>query len=502
MSVRENLSLLVLHELAKAGFLRRGREQQEVRRQVDAFDVRASSPEVMVETLSGGNQQKVLLARSLAAEPTVLLADEPTRGVDVGARMEIYQLLRAAAGSRAVLVASTDTIELQGLCDRVLVFERGHVVKVLAGDDVTEANITTAALTSDVHAVADIAGAGAPGAERPPGPVAAAGAARAPRRAARLLRGDLAPSVILGLLVIALGAATGARAPHFLGAQNLSATFLLVAILALVSSGQLVALLGASLDLSVGPLMGLTVVILSFFDQQGSGYGGLALGGLLAVRAGVLVGTTNNFLIRTVRIGPVISTLVTFIALEGANLLLRPQPGGEIDSRVTAGISTSFGAFPVAFLVVVLLVVGAEVALRRSHPGRELRAVGSDPVRAFRMGARVRPTALAAQVTCSLCAVGAGVLLASQVGIGDPNLGGSDYTLFSLTAAVLGGASIFGGRGSFVGTLVGALLLQEITAATSFLNWAQAWQEWLPGVLILVGGGMSRGCVQGASAGP
>jgi ribose transport system ATP-binding protein len=485
MSVRENLSLLVLRQLARSGFLRRGREQQEVRRQVDAFDVRASSPEVMVETLSGGNQQKVLLARSLAAEPTVLLADEPTRGVDVGARMEIYQLLRAAAASRAVLVASTDTIELQGLCDRVLVFERGHIVKVLAGDDVTEANITTAALTSDVHAVADAAGSRTPELQAAPAP------ARGTRRVVRTLRGDLAPSVILGLLVVALGGATGAHAPHFLGAQNLSATFLLVAILALVSGGQLVALLGASLDLSVGPLMGLTVVVLSFFDQHGSGYGGLALGGLLAVGVGVLVGAINDFLIRTVRIGPVISTLVTFIALEGVNLLLRPQPGGEIDARVTAGISTSFGAFPVAFVVVVALVIGAEVALRWSHPGRELRAVGSDAVRAFRMGARVGPTALAAQVICSLCAVGAGILLASQVGIGDPSLGGADYTLLSLTAAVLGGASIFGGRGSFVGMLVGALLLQEITAATSFLNWAQAWQEWLPGALILLGGGMS-----------
>ncbi len=84
-------------------------------------------------------------------------------------------------------------------------------------------------------------------------------------------------------------------------------------------------------------------------------------------------------------------------------------------------------------------------------------------------------------------------------------LADSDYTLLSLTAAVLGGASIFGGRGSFVGTLLGALLLQEITAATSFLNWAEAWQELLPGILILAGAGMysrlrSRGTRQAISA--
>ena len=466
----------MLRELAKGGFLQRAKEQQLVRRQIEDFDVRTSSPEAMVETLSGGNQQKVLLARSLAAEPAVLLADEPTRGVDVGPRIEIYQLLRVAAkAGRVVVVASADTMELQGLCDKVLVFERGHIVKVLAGIDVTEANITAAALTSEVHAAPGLA----PG--RAFGRVG---------RVGRILRGDFAPGGILAVLVIALGAATGPRAPHFLGALNLSATFLLAAVLAMVSSGQLVALLGASIDLSVGPLMGLTVVILSFFDQQGSGYGGLVLGGLVALGAGVLVGTTNTFLSRTMRIGPVISTLVTFIALEGVNLLLRPQPGGEIDSGITAAISKSFGAFPIAFLVVVVLAIAAEGALRRSHPGRELRAVGSDSQRAFRMGARVGVTALTAQVVCSLCAVGAGILLASQVGIGDPSLGGADYTLLSLTAAVLGGASIFGGRGSFVGTFLGALLLQEITAATSFLNWAEAWQELLPGILILVGAGM------------
>jgi len=487
MSVRENLSLLILRELARAGFLQRGREQQKVRQQIEDFDVRASSSEVLVETLSGGNQQKVLLARSLVAEPTVLLADEPTRGVDVGARIEIYQLLRAAAEKRAVIVASSDTLELQGLCDKILVFERGHVVKVLTGNEVTEANITAAALTSEVHSLSHTT------------------SKRSSGRVSRTLRGDFAPGGILAVLVIALGAATGARAPHFLGALNLSATFLLVAVLALVSGGQLVALLGASIDLSVGPLMGLTVVILSFFDQQGSGYGGLVIGGLIAVGVGVLVGAVNTFLIRSMRIGPVISTLVTFTALEGVNLLLRPQPGGEIDSGITAGISTSFGAFPVAFIVVVVLAVVAEVALRRSHPGRELRAVGSDSLRAFRIGARVGATALSAQVICSLCAVGAGVLLASQVGIGDPNLGGADYTLLSLTAAVLGGASIFGGRGSFVGTFLGALLLEEITAATTFLNWAESWQELLPGILIIVGAGMysrlrSRGAKKSMSA--
>jgi ribose transport system ATP-binding protein len=80
-------------------------------------------------------------------------------------------------------------------------------------------------------------------------------------------------------------------------------------------------------------------------------------------------------------------------------------------------------------------------------------------------------------------------MLASQVGIGDPRIGVS-YTLTSITAVVLGGASIFGGRGSFIGALLGALLIQEIITSTTFLQIGIAWQYYLPGLLILVGAGV------------
>jgi len=82
-----------------------------------------------------------------------------------------------------------------------------------------------------------------------------------------------------------------------------------------------------------------------------------------------------------------------------------------------------------------------------------------------------------------------GLLLSAQVGIGDPAVG-VNYSLQSISAVVLGGASIFGGRGSFLGALAGAVLIQEITSATGFLGLGTAWQYWLPGLLILVAAGM------------
>jgi ribose transport system ATP-binding protein len=467
LSVRENVGLLALPRAARAGFVRRRAETAIVDPAVERFNVRTPSIEAPVSTLSGGNQQKVLVARSMAAEPAVLLADEPTRGVDVGARVEIYSILREAADSgRAVLINSSDAIELEGMCDRVLVFSRGEVVRELTGADVTEANITGAAIT---------AGTLREGAE----PVT--------RRLAALrtaASGDYAPSVILAVLILALGAFTALQNPAFVGERSLISMLLLAAALIFVSIGQQVVVLVAGLDLSVGPLIGIVVIVLSSFVGEGAGTGQVALGVFIAVLTGVGIGLVNGLLTRRARLAPVLATLATSIVLTGIALWLRPTQSGRIEPGFIDAVKATVGPIPLAFVVAVTIAVVGEWVLRRTHVGIELRAVGSNELRAHRLGARITPVHLGAYVLCSLGAVLAGVMLAAQVGIGQAGLGAAS-TLSSITAVVLGGASIYGGRGSFIGAFAGALLLQEIITSTSFLSFGRAWQFWLPGVLIL-----------------
>ena len=127
--------------------------------------------------------------------------------------------------------------------------------------------------------------------------------------------------------------------------------------------------------------------------------------------------------------------------------------------------------------------------LRWTRYGLELRAVGSDETRAHRLGARVTLTQVTAYVLCSLFAAAGGMMLAAQVAVGEAGVG-VNYTLTSITAVVLGGASIFGGRGSFIGALCGAVLIQEIVTSTTFLQIGTEWQYYLPGILILVGAGI------------
>jgi len=297
-----------------------------------------------------------------------------------------------------------------------------------------------------------------------------------------------------------VGAYTSLDNGLFLTRFNVVALLLFASALAFVSFGQLIVLLTGGIDLSVGPLAGLVVVVFSFFAAQGQSDGRLVLGVGAIVGVALVVGMTNGLLVRAFRLAPVLATLAVFFVLQGVSLLLRPQAAGFYRTDVTLLITATWGWVPVAFVLACGLALVAELLLRFTRAGLQLRAVGSDETRAHRLGARVTATHIAAYLLCSLFAAAGGVMLGSQVAVGDPHAGVS-YTLTGITAVVLGGASIFGGRGSFVGALFGALLIQEIINATAFLQIGIEWQYYLPGLLILLGAGIySRARRAGALA--
>jgi ribose transport system ATP-binding protein len=161
MSVRENINVMVCPLDAGAGGVMNGRRAlARARDAIKQLSIRVASPRVNVGSLSGGNQQKVLLARLLELKPKVLILDEPTRGVDIGAKSEIYRLIDELARSGvAVLVISSELAEVVGVCDRVIVMREGHLVGEVGGDTgvaITQENIValaTGAATGTVPTV-------------------------------------------------------------------------------------------------------------------------------------------------------------------------------------------------------------------------------------------------------------------------------------------------------------------------------------------------------------
>ena len=146
LSVRSNTTIQVLRSLGSMGFLRRGRERRTVDEMGRRLRIRMASIEQPVQSLSGGNQQKVSLTRPfLRGNVKVILAEEPTQGVDVGARFDIYEALRAKADEGvALIVKSSDPLELAGLCDRVVVMSRGRIVDAIRGEELGERRIVEA----------------------------------------------------------------------------------------------------------------------------------------------------------------------------------------------------------------------------------------------------------------------------------------------------------------------------------------------------------------------
>jgi len=141
-SVGENTTIPTLGRYFRGGVLRHRRETADVRRLIDAFDVRPPEADRQISTLSGGNQQKALLGKWFATDPKALLLHEPTQGVDVGARRQIFAQIRdVAAGGMSFVMASTEYEDLAHLCDRVLVFRNGRVVAELHGTELTQERI-------------------------------------------------------------------------------------------------------------------------------------------------------------------------------------------------------------------------------------------------------------------------------------------------------------------------------------------------------------------------
>ncbi|MEJ1160121.1 sugar ABC transporter ATP-binding protein [Prosthecomicrobium sp. N25] len=147
MSVRENLTVAALGSVSRYGIIDGAAEDAAIARLIDLLKIKTGGADLPVGSLSGGNQQKVVIAKWLMTRPRIILLNDPTRGIDVGTKQEIYGLLRRLADDGAgILFYSTDYDELIGCCDRVAVFYDGRIVRTLAGPEITERALVASAL--------------------------------------------------------------------------------------------------------------------------------------------------------------------------------------------------------------------------------------------------------------------------------------------------------------------------------------------------------------------
>ncbi|MDP9137442.1 MAG: sugar ABC transporter ATP-binding protein [Pseudomonadota bacterium] len=159
MSVRDNLAFAALDRLSRGGIIDRDAETRAVSEMIALLGVRTAGTDIPVSSLSGGNQQKVVIAKWLMIAPRIVLLNDPTRGIDVGTKQEMYQLLRKLAdGGATIVFYSTDYDELIGCCDRVIVLYDGAVKRRLAGEEINERELIASSLS--LQATSSQAGTG------------------------------------------------------------------------------------------------------------------------------------------------------------------------------------------------------------------------------------------------------------------------------------------------------------------------------------------------------
>lgn len=471
LTIRENIAVGALERLSTLGLMSRGKERGVVASRIKALRVAAPGMETQIDSLSGGNQQKVVFGRALERQPKVLLADEPTQGVDIGARAEIYSLIRGALSEgAAAVVVSSNQAELEGLCDRVLVFSRGQIVRELVGEQVTERAIVETALTVSTTRINTVR------------------SSRGSDSLRRFLRGDFAPPAITFAAVLALFVFAGLQNASLFSGFAVGSILTTFAALAFASLAQQVVTLVGGIDLSIGPLMGFLCVVASFFLLPGVSPG-TQISGWALMLAIALVVAAMNFVPMLLGIPPLLTTLVTFTALQGLSLLFRPVPGGQFDLKILDLLAVRVGPIPIAAIVAVALGIVLDLLLRRTSWGVALRGVGSSAAHARSVGLRVSLLQFTAYLLAGFLTFLAALMLMNQIGAGDATAGIS-FTLFSITAVVVGGTSINGGRGKFIGALVGALLIVVINSAVIFLNLDTAWQTYMVGILTLAAAGV------------
>jgi len=456
MTVRENMTLGCLRQYAsRLGLVGRGPEAQAAQGLFQRLGVRAFGIEQTVGTLSGGNQQKVALASRLATRPKVLLLEEPTQGVDVGARAEIHRLMRGLADDGVgILLVSSDLPELLALSDRVLVMHRGRIVGELSGAEAGQQEVLNLAL-----------GTGEAGVK------AAQKRRRTPVR-------ELGLAALLAVLMVAISLA----APGFAGGRNLLDLLVNNSYMLIAAAGMTLVILTAGIDISVGAILGVTATLAAAGAE--AGWPVIAVLAV-ALGSGLGLGAINAGLITAFRIPPIIATLATLTLFR--HILIHFTGGRWInlpESFRAFGLSSPLG-MPMPVWIATFAAVGVALFLRYSRAGRCIYAVGSNPQAAEHVGISVDRTQRLVYL-----AVGALVGLAAFVYAGRWSTvqtnAGVGFEMVVITAVVVGGADIFGGSGTIVGTVLGVLLLGVISSSLTYLHVDPAWEKAFQGALILV----------------
>jgi rhamnose transport system ATP-binding protein len=463
-----NASLAVAGKATRGGLMSRVRELALVGPHLDRMRLRYASYDQPVRALSGGNQQKVVLSKWLATEPSVLILDEPTQGIDVGSKAEVHAMIAALArDGLAIILISSELPELLGMSDRIVVMREGRITAEFSRAEASQEAVLLAATGLGYDAgegLADVAAV-------PPEP------SRPWWR-----RRELGLAVATAAVMFPVTAIN----PRMLSPANLLSISLDAALLAVVAVAQMLVMVTRGIDLSVASVIGLSAYGAASLMHADPGLGpgaGIAVASLL----GLACGLVNGVVITRGSVPAIVVTLGTLSIYRG---MVSLWAGGhqisadQVPDAWLALTSYRIVGIPAVVLIAVAVMVLAAVLLKRTAIGRELFAIGSNPDAASLVGIRVHRRRLGAFAVAGLLAGFDGALWASRYATVDARVA-TGFELTVVATVVVGGVAIRGGSGSVLGVAFGALLLLVIQNGLTLVRINPLWLQGVYGLVII-----------------
>ena len=258
------------------------------------------------------------------------------------------------------------------------------------------------------------------------------------------------------------------------------------ALLAIIAMAQTFVVLTSGIDLSVGAVMVLANCLASWIVVGSPLMTALGVIGVLLV--GCLCGAINALIVIFGRLQPIVTTIATGAVFYGAALALRPVPGGDVNTALADALTGQLpGGVPASLSLLLAVVVVVWLPFRRSVIGRAAYAVGSSEVAAYMSGVPIRRAKFVAYTLSGLLASMAGLFVTFITYTGEASAANaSTYTLYSIAAVVLGGVSLFGGSGSAIGAIFGALMFRTIGDLLFVFNVEPLWQPLFQGIVLML----------------
>jgi rhamnose transport system ATP-binding protein len=491
-AILTNTTLPVVDQTTRLGLVSRERELNLVKPHLERLRLRFSSFDQPVNTLSGGNQQKVVLSKWLATAPRLFIFDEPTQGVDVQTKAEVHAMIAGLARQgAAVILISSELPELLGMCHRLIVLREGRITAEFNRDEATQEKIMYAA-TGPLPRPIEKNGAST---DLPQDAIA--------ETAAHIESPVQPPSQFLGRtifhkvvarrelgLIVAMAAVilpVSFINPRMISGSNLIALAMDAALLSIVAVGQMLVLITRNIDLSVASVIGLAAYISAEALHSHPGIS-IALALLLACGVGLACGLINGLVVTIGRVPAIVVTLGTLALFRGFDSLVshgRQISADQVPQAWLDLTTQSYLGIPRVALIALAVLSVIGFVLRNLSMGRELFAIGSNPDGARLIGIRVQRRILGAFACAGLLAGFDGALWASRYATIDARVA-SGFELTVIASVVVGGVAIRGGSGTILGVALGGITLLVIRNGLTLIRVDPLWLQGVYGLVILV----------------